>query len=71
LANAPGNDELGGKELHTFLLRLVLFPPGQLLKGELVDLDGTHGGSFATWEELAPAIRRWLATRPGRNRDDP
>lgn len=66
---SPGEDELGGKQLHTLVLRLVLDRPGRLLKGEVVDLDGTRGASFATWEELAPAIRRWLAGRPRRDRD--
>ena len=36
----------------TVMLRLVVDPSGQLLLGELVDLDGSSRGKFLNWERL-------------------
>jgi hypothetical protein len=60
---APADSEkLAPKRYVTVILRLLLERRGQLVHGELVDLQGKAHGRFGTWQGLPRVIRVWLAS---------
>ena len=57
----PGHDDLGTSRQLIVVVRLVLDADWGLRHGELVDVDETSRGRFAGWDDLTPAIRRFIA----------
>jgi hypothetical protein len=52
VSSAPLGETLGDHRNLTLILRLVVDEAGQLVHGELVDLDGASHGRFLNWETL-------------------
>jgi hypothetical protein len=52
VSSAPLGETLGDHRNLTLLVRLVVDPAGQLVHGELVDLDGASRGRFLNWDTL-------------------
>ena len=77
----PGPEALSDKRQLVVILRLVIAPSGQLLYGEVVDVEAGPRGRFVGWAGLTPAVRAWLsreldpiigsAPAPERNERDP
>jgi hypothetical protein len=60
LASTPGHDDLRTSRQLLVVVRLLLDADWQLQHGELVDVDETSRGRFAGWEDLTPAVRRFV-----------
>jgi len=50
-------DEMGGTQLRTVILRLVLDRWGTLLHGEVADVDGQVKQRVAGWDEVLASIK--------------
>ena len=60
VSSAPLGETLGDNRNLTVLLRLVIDPAGQLVHGELVDLDGASRGRFLNWDGLLQLLDQRL-----------
>lgn len=56
-------NHLADKRYITVVLRLVLDERGQLLHGELIDVEGVLQQRFKGWRGLAQAMRIWFTSR--------
>jgi hypothetical protein len=61
LTARSGHDDLRTSRQLIVVVRLVLDAEWGLRHGELVDVDETSRGRFAGWDDLTPAIRRFVA----------
>jgi len=59
------DDQLAHRRYVTVIVRLVLDRADRMVQGELVELDGTSVGRFATCSGLARAMHGWLARPRG------
>jgi hypothetical protein len=59
----PGgaSGELDEKRYVTAILRLLMNRQGELLHGEVADVEGRPCKRFVDWQGLMPAVRAWLA----------
>jgi hypothetical protein len=57
------HDHLADKRQIILIIRLTTDVQGQLLYGEIVDLEGTVIGRFAELQRLWAIIGTWLASR--------
>jgi hypothetical protein len=55
------DDALAGSRNVVAVLRLVIDTDGELSHGQVVTSAGPVAAPFQLWEELVPALRRWLA----------
>jgi hypothetical protein len=62
---SSGN-RLAEKRYLTVILRLVVDQRGQLVQGEVVDLQARILGRFAGWKGLTCTVRAWLETQASR-----
>jgi hypothetical protein len=60
VSTAPLGETLGDQRNLTVLLRLVVDPAGNLVHGELVDLDGASRGRFLNWDMLLHLLAQRL-----------
>jgi hypothetical protein len=56
-------EELDEKRYITAILRLLLDVSGELVHGELADVEGRPGKRFVGWEGLIGAVRAWTRER--------
>ena len=56
MSSAPLGETLGDHRNLTLMLRLVVDRTGQLVHGELVDLDGASRGRFLNWDALVQLL---------------
>lgn len=56
-------DGLRDKRYVTAILRLLLDKHGELVHGEVADMDCKSVERFVDWRDLAPAVRAWLESR--------
>jgi len=47
----------------TVVLRLVVDRTGQMVHGEMVDVQGTTIDRFVAWPEMYEAVRAWIAAQ--------
>jgi hypothetical protein len=57
VATTSTRDRLADQRYLTLILRLVVSARGELVRGELVDVDGDCADRIARWRELTPAVR--------------
>jgi hypothetical protein len=55
------HDHLADKQQIILIARLTIDVQGQLLHGEIVDLEGTVIGRFTNWTKLNHFVQTWLA----------
>ncbi len=60
MPKATAGDELSASRNVTVILRLVLDAHGQLVRGEIVDVDGGLWRRFSGWQGLSDALRAWV-----------
>jgi hypothetical protein len=59
----PGRlERLANERVLTVMLRLVIARDGQLVHGEIVDLEGVVRHRFVDWPGLVAALERLIAT---------
>lgn len=58
------SEGLQEKRYVTVILRLLLDKHGELVHGEVADMDGRVGPRFGSWDTLAAAVDSWLAATP-------
>lgn len=56
-------DELAASRNVTVILRLVLDAQGDLVRGDLVEVDGSPWRHFTGWQGLTGALQDWLLRR--------
>jgi hypothetical protein len=61
LSTFPLNS-LEEKRYVTAVLRLLLDKGGEIVHGEVVDVEGKPSKRFVDWAGLAPAVKAWLAS---------
>ena len=59
---AGAADGLKDKRYVTAILRLLIDARGDLVHGEVTELDGVSTKRFIGWVDLVPTIKRWLAS---------
>ena len=58
-------EHLAGNRNMTVLLRLVVDPSGDLVHGELIDLDGEPYGRFLSWDRLIELLSERIESDAG------
>jgi hypothetical protein len=58
------HEELDEKRYITAILRLLLNESGELVHGELADVEGRPNKRFVGWEGLMAAVRAWAREHP-------
>ena len=56
----PATPRLSNRRYATIILRLQLDQDGRLIRGELVDADGTRQQHFIGWHGLSQSVWGWL-----------
>jgi hypothetical protein len=56
-------DHLADKRQIILIVRVTINKQGQLLHGEIVDIEGTVIGRFAEWQRLWATILTWVASQ--------
>ena len=59
MSTVPSNG-LEEKQYATAILRLLLDKRGELVHGEVVDVEGGSSQRFVAWQALIPAVQAWL-----------
>jgi hypothetical protein len=60
--SATPPNSLEEKLYVTAILRLLLDNRGEIVHGEVADVQGRPSKRFVDWEGLVPAVRAWLAS---------
>jgi hypothetical protein len=61
----PPTDAVAAQEHVTVLVRLLLDRQGQLVLGEMLDLDGQSVGAFRSWATLGIITQAWFTQDSG------
>lgn len=63
VAGAANSNRLAGRRYVTVIVRLLIDQRGQLVHGEVLDVEGRIQARFVKWGSLARAMRSWLASQ--------
>ncbi len=61
--SVPVDDNVSDASNLTLILRLVINRRGELMHGEIVDVDLRSLGRFAAWTQMVRILRTWLESQ--------